>query len=252
MLVVVAIIGILAALVSKVAATALERGRMSRCASQLRQLAIANQAYADENRTYVPAAADLNGKNLQRWHGARKSKKAPFDGKLGPLAPYLGTSGETLRVCPSLKIQAGAAAAGGFEASCGGYGYNSVGVGSQTYLMGMKSKATERGMRPAQIQDPSKTVMFTDTAFPQPYGSSPRYVIEYSFAEPYHWVFNPGVESGFRADPSTHFRHGGRANVVWCDGHVSAERLETRAEEHFTRWKVGWFGPADNSLFDPY
>lgn len=251
-MVVLAIAGILAALVSRVAATALERGRMSRCSSQLRQLAIANQSYADENRTYVPAAADLNGKNLQRWHGARKNKKAPFDGTLGPLVPYIGTSGEALRACPSLKIQSGAAAAAGFEASCGGYGYNAIGVGSQTYVLGMKSQASATGMRPSQIQDPFKTIMFADTAFPQPYGKSPRYVIEYSFAEPYHWVFKPGAESTFRADPSIHFRHAGRANVAWCDGHVSSERLETRAEKHFTLFNVGWFGPADNRLFDPY
>ncbi len=252
LMVVIAIILLLAGLASRVSRTALERGRMSRCANQLRQLAVANQMYADENGTFVAAAADLNGRNLQRWHGARKNTRQPFDGKLGPLVPYLGTGSAEFRACPSFRIARGSEAATGFEASCGGYGYNSIGVGSQTYVMGMHAQASQKGLRPAQIQNPARTIMFTDTAFPQPYGSNPRYVIEYSFAEPYHWVFNAGEESGFRADPSIHFRHGGRANVVWCDGHLSVERLETRAQEHFTRWNVGWFGPPDNSFFSPY
>jgi prepilin-type processing-associated H-X9-DG protein len=93
--------------------------------------------------------------------------------------------------------------------------------------------------------------MFADCAFPQPYGPNPTYLIEYSFAEAYHWVFQPGEETSYRADPSIHFRHRDQANVVWCDGHVSSERLQTEAGGYFSEWDLGWFGPADNSLFDP-
>ncbi|NLL82948.1 MAG: hypothetical protein GX230_01735, partial [Lentisphaerae bacterium] len=39
-------------------------------------------------------------------------------------------------------------------------------------------------------------------------------------------------------------------NVVWCDGHITAERLNVKAEQHFTRFRIGWFGAPDNSFFD--
>ncbi len=252
LLVVIAIIGILSSLLLQAIGIGIERGRQVRCGSNLRQLFMANELYADDFGSYVPAAADLSGKNLQRWHGTRPKIKQPFDGSLGPLVPYLKVSGSDIaRSCPSLRRFRRSTAANAFEASCGGYGYNAVGVGSQTYLLGMKSQANQKGMPRSLILKPSRTVMFADTAFPQPYGRSPTHLIEYSFVEPYRWVFKAGEESTYRADPSIHFRHAGRANVAWCDGHVSSERLETHAEAHFTKWKIGWFGPADNSLFSP-
>jgi prepilin-type processing-associated H-X9-DG protein/prepilin-type N-terminal cleavage/methylation domain-containing protein len=259
LLVVMAIIGMLVGLTSRVAMSALERGRQAGCASNIRQLALANIAYANEHGSFVPAAADMNGANKQRWHGARTSASKPFEAARGPLIPYLGSSGAGIRACPSMRRYTKTQSANAFEASCGGYGYNSVGVGSQTYLLGMRSEASEMGMRLSQMKKPDSTIMFADAAFAQPYGSNPKYLIEYSFVEPYHWVVQPGVESGMRADPSMHFRHRGRANVAWCDGHVSSEKLDTFAEPHFTRFKLGWFAPSrgwddgtpDNRFFAP-
>ena len=130
------------------------------------------------------------------------------------------------------------------------YGYNIRGVGSQCYLEPNTEKSLARGMPLARINNPTRTVMFCDCAFPQPYGN-PKYLIEYSFAEAYFFLSgNPPTESG-TASPSIHFRHRHKCNVVWCDGHVSQESLTTRGPDAFTRFKVGWFGPPDNSLFDP-
>ena len=58
------------------------------------------------------------------------------------------------------------------------------------------------------------------------------------------------------ANPTNHFRHDGKCNVLWLDGHVSPRTMD------FTRpganiygadsgaMGVGWFGPADYSLWD--
>jgi prepilin-type N-terminal cleavage/methylation domain-containing protein/prepilin-type processing-associated H-X9-DG protein len=248
MLAVLALILLLATVITVGSQTAIGNAKRIVCANNLRQLYLANVAYAAENDAYAPAAADLYGKNLERWHGARASIRKAFDGASGPLSPYLDSG--RVRACPCQGRFATAAAANAFEAACGGYGYNAVGVGSRTYLLGMCGTAMRDGMLPDLISDPARTIMFCDTAFPQPYGSNPKYLIEYSFAEPYHWVFKPGQESAYRADPSIHFRHRGRANVVWCDGHISAESMQTRAQAHFTRFQIGWFGPVGNSLFD--
>lgn len=251
LLVVMGILSMMAGLLLPAVGAARESARRARCASNLRQLYLANAMYADDRGHYVAAAPDLFTSNRRRWHGVRDNASQPFDGSRGPLAPYLGVSPK-IRECPSFTRFRSESADNAFEASCGGYGYNATGVGSQTYLKGYGIASMQRGMNPGAIPSPCSTMMFSDAAFPQPYGGRPTHVIEYSFAEPYHWVFLPGVESGHRADPSIHFRHRGRANVVWCDGHVSSEELKTEAEPHFTEMNVGWFGPPDNSVFKPF
>ena len=77
-------------------------------------------------------------------------------------------------------------------------------------------------------------------------------LIEYSFAES---RFHPRYP-GFRGVPSIHFRHNGRANVGWCDGHVDARPMTFTDWNHLyrtdpARYGIGWFGAADdNRLFD--
>ena len=187
---------------------------------------------------YVAAATDIASNNTVRWHGVRVGKA--FDGSKGPLAPYLGGTGSSawVRRCPGFRPDAE-----GFETSNGGYGYNAVGVGSEVCLPGNYDK-TAIGMRPAAIEHPAETVMFTDAAFLQGSGTKAK-LIEYSFCEP------PRFSSGGTPDQTIHFRHRGRANVAWCDGHVSAEKLE-RTGNRWVSHQLGWFGPDDNTLFDPF
>ena len=251
LMMVVAVIGVLAALLAPVLTSGLNRAQASKCQSNIRQLFIANTLYAAEHGSYVAAAPDIFGKNLVRWHGTRSSTQKPFDGTRGPLYEYLSRS-DGIRSCPSFKNLRSGAAFSAFEDSCGGYGYNDRGVGSRSYYDGYNSNGVTRGMSPGSIRQPAETVMFCDTAYPQPYGS-PSYLIEYSFAESYQFVSDhtPPVASG-QADPTIHFRHSGRANVVWCDGHVSSEAMTVAGGGNFDRFNLGWFGPANNTLFDPH
>jgi prepilin-type processing-associated H-X9-DG protein len=111
-----------------------------------------------------------------------------------------------------------------------------------------------QGMRVDEIADAAGTVMFADAAMLQGLGRT--YLIEYSFCEPPMQVVNyPGwgvVEMG-RPAPSTHFRHLGRANVAWVDGHVDQREMSftTLAPDAAGRRPIGWFGPQDNRLFAP-
>lgn len=243
LLVVMAIFATMAALLLPAVTNALNVSRRAACASNLRQLTIANHAYAADHGYFVAAAEDVWSGNRVRWHGARSSSSKEFDSASGPLAAYLGSDGN-VKECPSFRPDAK-----GFESGCGGYGYNVRGVGSQSYLLGSYA-GSKAGMPPDQIVNPAGTVMFTDAAFIQSKRNGDS-IIEYSFAEAYYHVSDNQPTESSKSIPSIHFRHDDLANVAWVDGHVSAERLETEYNTSYTKMKFGWFGPADNSLFDP-
>ena len=200
LLVALAIIAVLATLVLGVVNVAREHGDAAQCVSNLRQLATANLSYAAEHDGhYVPAQDETN---TIRWHGVRSGPNGKFDPTKGPLAPYLGAEGR-VKLCPALRrVLTGAES---FEDGTGGYGYNAAYIGF-TPLDSFTPEVL------AQVPRPSTTMMFADCAFPRADGLQ-----EYAYAEPWQWTDYAGRLRG-PLDPSVHFRHGGYANVAWCDG----------------------------------
>lgn len=223
-------------------ARARQHARTALCASNIRQIALANELYAlDSEGLYCPGAANFL-ENLHRWHGTRDSVNLAFDSTRGPLVLALGPDGE-IRACPSFEPDKK-----GFEVGNGGYGYNNAYIGVQIVESGPdRAMVTtdKAGAYSDRVKRPGETIMFTDAAFVAG-GLS-----EYSFAEP---RFHP--QFGSRADPSIHFRHHKTANVAWCDGHVSRETRTFTWSSGFyqgdpDRFDIGWFGEADdNRLFD--
>ena len=221
-----------------------EQARSAVCQSNIRQLAMANGLYAQESGgVFVPGASGIRQENLHRWHGVRSTTQEPFVPSRGPLTAYLGPGG-AIQECPTFSPDER-----GFESGNGGYGYNNAYVGVQT-TMNRRGRVIEvrdlAGTVADRVKRPGETVMFTDSAFAE------KRLIEYSFAEP---RFHPSSLAA-RADPSIHFRHAQRANVAWCDGHVTSERRTYSWSSGIypgdpDRWGIGWFGETDNnSLFD--
>lgn len=265
LLVVIAIISVLAAMLFPVFANAREKARQTMCASNLRQLTMANNMYADDNDGYlVRSAPDIwagYGGRL-RWHGVREGTsvgEGAFKPELGPLWPYLA-SGE-VKECPSFRdyTREGAGGYNDFEAGCGGYGYNSEFLGSANWRMGGTGPAAqETSAHQSEIDDPAGTFMFADTGFLQGYPST--YAIEYSFMEPPYW---PGYalawDFWFRPEPSIHFRHNGMANFSYVDGHVKALPRSVTPEMGSVygtpaaaqvQFGLGWPAPDDFSDWD--
>jgi prepilin-type N-terminal cleavage/methylation domain-containing protein/prepilin-type processing-associated H-X9-DG protein len=271
LLVVIAIIAVLLSVLMPCLAQARQQGRRVVCASNIRQLFLANSGYAMENKGYyVLAAEDIWGKNLHRWHGIRTNVNKAFDSLKSPLKSYL--SDGQIKKCPAFKEIGYLTTAGqsgqNFEAGCGGYGYNDQYIGGRLDLYDM-SKGSKHSARNSDIRNSAETVMFTDCAFKQSGGA----FIEYSFAHPPYWIWYlqmmgsvsddelavAAASFGGRPNPTIHFRHNGFADVCWTDGHVTKETMDLSApyithavmvERDTVAMALGWFGPANNTLFD--
>lgn len=267
LLVVIAIIAILAALLLPALGRARAQARSVDCKSNLRQLYLANTMYADENGGhYVSAAPDLYDFMLpdaapdhfggqKRWHGERDTPnpQSEFNFRRGPLFEYLPDG--RVAECPEFfELRRLGDVPNAFESGTGGYGYNMAYIGSTIYQTDDLLRAARTSTRDVNISDPSRVIMFADAAMPQQ-----GYIVEYGFLEPPRFVSkdHPHGQLGddMLASPSIHFRHWGRANVLWADGHLTSEKWEWAPDYNVyqaynPRWAVGWFGPRDNSLFD--
>ena len=227
------------------------------CRSNTRQLVLANIGYTTENNDfYVPAAPDMHagGENNRRWHGAREDKNAPFDPLKGPLAGYLGNG--KVKKCPEkVRFIKGQEWNVNFEQGGDGYGYNMTYIGSRLWRE-WSCENYRKTAKTTEVSRTAETLMFADCAMAREDSGSEPYLQEYSFAEPPFFLSDgrPMPSWGY-ASPSIHFRHRGRANIGWCDGHVSsAERIEFDGNNVYgvksADFDVGWFGALNNSFFD--
>lgn len=255
LLVVISVIALLMAILMPVLVAAGSQARSTACRSNLHQLVLANIGYATENDGFcVPAASDfLDNCGHHRWHGVRDSLNEPFEALRGPLVGYL--SDGKVKECPEIvEFVKGRGLDINFEQGCGGYGYNMAYLGSRLWKSGYnygdeESYARTTGL--SEVARPSETLMFADTAFYQ----HNKYLIEYSFAEPRFWISDGKVLTSSFPLPSIHFRHRGRANVGWADGHTSSQEMGNFHSDNdcyidSAYMKLGWFEPIDNTLFD--
>lgn len=232
------------------------------CASNLRQLQIANTSYAmDFEGRYLPGARNIL-ENLERWHGTRPNASTPFAPQGAPILAYLGDNDGTSiasRSCPTLRRTLKVNEFGGdggqsaFERSAGGYGYNNAFVGTLRRSLGPRRNniwcvaTDESGAFEHMFKQPSTTVAFSDTAFPG--SKTAGGLIEYSFVEP---RFQPDLGIRHRADPSMHFRHAEQANISYLDGHVEPSKMTfTWSSGLYTKTyeskMLGWHGVSDSN-----
>ncbi len=257
LLVVISVIALLMGLLGPALSLAKQQARSVVCKSNIRGLAIANIGYANEHDGYyVAAAEDLRGANLHRWSGKRNITDNSLDPNGSPLKSYIGDG--QIKECPGKPYLAKEDTWNkSFEKGGGGYGYNAVYIGSYICRKGRMRNKDKYGKTAnmTEVRKPYATVMFTDTAFLRG-----EQLIEYSFAEPPFFVSNgtPITFPGFSPVPSIHFRHRGRTNIAFVDGHVGSAPMfvpddvltisqNARAS---ALHNIGWFGPLDNSLFD--
>jgi len=225
LLVVIAVIALLAALLLPALAKAKDSAHRARCASNLRQVALAAQLYFEdhENRCFRYLNGATNGGDfwwfgwLERWNGANEGSRL-FDPAAGALDPYL--QGRGIELCPSfdysfahLKLKASGA---------------SWGYGMNRHLSGGSMN---------KVASPSDTVLFADAAqvndFQAPASAANPMLEEFFYVS----------TNSFEA--TAHFRHRHWANAAFADGHIDREppfsgSLDRRLPD---RW-VGRLRPA--------
>ena len=206
LLVVVAVIGILSAL----SLPAIQRARRSAngtvCMNNLRQLGLGAQLYwsDNDNTPFQYKLGPTNNGDIY-WFGwierGAEGQRA-FDVTLGILYPYVRDS---VRTCPQLNY---AMAEFKLKARGAAYGYG--------YNLNLSPTPNKPALKITTIARPAELALFADAAqvntFQAP--ASP----EHPMLEEFYYINS--------TEPTAHFRHSNSALTVFCDGHVSAQKME--------------------------
>jgi prepilin-type N-terminal cleavage/methylation domain-containing protein/prepilin-type processing-associated H-X9-DG protein len=228
LLVVVAIIAVLAALLSTAAHQSLAEGKRVHCLSNLRQFAIAAQVFQKDHEGVYPAAERTVRRNgdlvLEAWDFTQVRRGGRVDVEPGIL--WGGDRDARVQQCPSFSGESNWAAD-----PYTGYNYNTSYIG--------------RSQRPAHSGDigrPAATALFGDGEWA---GGANKFM-----RSPFGSPFDNGFSGRYAGTQG--FRHSRRTNVAFCDGHaVSLEdRYQTYAGDPlYLADGTGFLSP-DNGLYD--
>jgi prepilin-type N-terminal cleavage/methylation domain-containing protein/prepilin-type processing-associated H-X9-DG protein len=208
LLIVIAVVAILAAIVLPTLGNAKLSARRITCVNNLRQLGLASQMYWDDHDgdafRYMMGVS--NGGTIywfgwiEAWVPGNEGQRA-FDVAAGALYPYLG--GRGVEVCPSLDYNSRLFKAKATGAAYG-YGYN----------LHLSAPATHPPLKMNRVTRASDIALLADAGQIN------------DFQEPAS-ADNPLIEEFYYindTEPTVHFRHNRRANVLYCDGHIDVER----------------------------
>ncbi len=212
LLTVIAIIGVLAAILIPVVGKVRSSARNAQCVSNLRQIGSAFQSFATDNRNLWPAWNETNfianypGVTAPRWHSSA-------------LAPYVGAQPANVQNSPWAQavldgtsiFRCPSADSSGFDLNSAwqlGYAYNlMIPPGSRT------SFNTLERARPSTLSSPSRTVVVADSTNHRIDGDRMGSVIE-----------------------AGNQRHSGKVNLLFADGHVNS--LSVADADDFNTWST--------------
>ena len=205
LLVVITVIAVLAGLLLPVLGKARRAAKGARCVSNLRQLGLATQLYWDDHggRTFSERTVRTNGgwRYWFGWLGDGAEGARGFDPAQGAL--WLYVQGRGVETCPALDP---AAARFKPKAKGAAYGY------AYDILAGPRGLP---GLPVAQFSRPSGLAILADGG--QVNDFQPPASVAAPMLEEFYY-FDTNVLSA-----TVHFRHAGRAQAWFADGHVGAE-----------------------------
>lgn len=244
LLVVITVMAILMAILMPVLAKVRQQSKTILCTGNLRQLAIAAQIYADNNDDYYPAAYTNDPDPMDSmavytyWDFTQTKNWDTNEKKIKPGLLWQGTTVDKIQQCPSFKGEANS------DDPYTGYNYNT------SYIGHGSNEAVTEPVRRNQVKSPQNCAIFGDGEWSSGANKFMR--------APKPWEGDP--DNNLKAAGTQGYRHAGRTNVAWCDGHTSSQKelfTETDPEEKekievynsTAEVKVGFLSK-DNSAYD--
>ncbi|WPJ96316.1 prepilin-type N-terminal cleavage/methylation domain-containing protein [Coraliomargarita algicola] len=214
LLAVLAVIGILAAILIPAIGNVRERAQETKCSSNLRQLALASVAYASDHKGNFPSLySDVPGEIV--W--------------IDQIAPYVGGEDQKRIIevinCPSADYFM---EFNGARAATYSYGWNP--------LLIPDSRADDEGnvappTKLLNVQRPNETILLAETTQPDNRkGWGKDYFISVG-----EGIYNPTTAETLLSDSAyTGFsaRHGDRGNAAFVDGHVESFAIGEMKQKH--------------------
>jgi prepilin-type processing-associated H-X9-DG protein/prepilin-type N-terminal cleavage/methylation domain-containing protein len=231
LLVVIAVIGILAALLLMAASRAKGRAQQAQCANNVRQLGIALQGYLTDNHAY-PLGRDLVPDAIAsgKVYWEETLQESEFGSTKTNSFLYLMQQG--VWKCPNANRPANY-----WKEVYVSYGYNFYGMQSDkgiTNLQGLGVHSLRLGsyspVNESEVVSPSEMIAIGDGFM----GG--------------HSIIRDGVGNlmrtygipDFGSTARAYARHQGKANVVFCDGHVESPTLKFLFEDTSDAALVRW------------
>jgi prepilin-type processing-associated H-X9-DG protein/prepilin-type N-terminal cleavage/methylation domain-containing protein len=262
LLVVVGIISVLMAVMLPSLSKARAAGKRVLCLSNLRQMVIAAQTYAQMCDDYYPVAQYMQKVDSVKfaycWDFTTVTSLTTGEKEVVPGLLWQGSTIEEVQQCPSFRGESNTA-----SDPYTGYNYNAsyIGHGGGESVENYSGEIrTIEGtpvwyeivmpVKSCVVRGPGRCALFGD-------GEYSAGANKYMRAP---WPWNGDNNASLKAAGTQGYRHGGMTNVAWCDGHADSQRrfysetvpgekskIDTYNET--ARIKIGFLSP-DNSAYD--
>lgn len=236
LLAVIAIVGILAAILIPAVGKVRERANEATCASNLRQIGVAVGLYQAENNGAFPSVNDGSapGQHITWFEQLRPYLSQEIDG-------LSNTKIIDVIHCPSAEF---------YKADANGNRRNTHGYGWNPYLIPdtrVQSDGSRRSpYRAVKVQRPSEVALMADAGQRSPSGWSFGYFVAKRGAYDPATAEQTIPESDFYGygasedNPGFAARHNGRGNVLFVDGHVESFAPEDFKQKHIRVEQPAW------------
>jgi prepilin-type processing-associated H-X9-DG protein len=230
LLVVIGVMIILAAALLPALAGSRKRARQISCTNNLRQLALGNSSYHEDYGCFAPAASEnsfggfsysaIEG-SAKRWYGELDSATGEYDRLKSPLYEFLGKDTDVID-CPGFLSDSK-------KQESGGIGY-SLFIGTKNRPGDGSAENWLEGCALKRVAKSSEIIMFSDSA-----------MVNGDEAVSSWYVSPPTYKNKLNTVATMHFRHQGKANIAWLDGHVDSRDFYVSCSESYEKYKIGWF-----------